>query len=63
MLKTIVLVGLLLAAAVVFGLWRGGFLDEDAVKDKAAELGRSAEKNVKRAGEEAAKAAREAVQK
>jgi len=33
------------------------------VKDKAAELGRSAEKNVKRAGEEAAKAAREAIQK
>ena len=63
MLKMMVLVALLLAGAVVFGLWRGGFLDEDAVKDKAAELGRSAEKNVKRAGEEAAKATREAAQR
>jgi hypothetical protein len=56
-----ILVVVLIAAAVVFGLWRWGVLDERRLKHKATELQESAEKNAKRIGEEAAKSARDAV--
>jgi hypothetical protein len=60
MLKKLLIV-VLIVAAVVFGLWRLGVIDEGRLKRKATELKDSAEKNVKRAGEEAKKGAREAV--
>jgi hypothetical protein len=60
MVKKLLIVGLIVAA-VVLGLWRLGLIDEGRLKGKATELKDSAEKSVKRAGEDAKKSAREAV--
>jgi signal transduction histidine kinase len=57
-----VIVVVIVAAAVVFGLWRLGVLDDRKLKDEASDLKDRAEKGVKRAGEETAKKAREGIE-
>jgi hypothetical protein len=61
MIRKLVLLVVLVAAAVVFGLWRAGVLDEGRLKDEAAELRERAEKSGKRAAEGAIEKGREAI--
>jgi hypothetical protein len=61
MLRKLVML-VLVAAAVGFGLWRMGVLDEGKVQDSAAELGERAAESARRAAEKAAEKARDAVE-
>ena len=63
MLRKILLYSILLAAAVVLVLWRGGYLDQDRLREKAAEVHERADQEAGRAAEAATRSAREAIEK
>ncbi len=60
MLRRILLV-VAIAAVTFYGLWHFGFIDKGRVKDEVGELRQRAEKDAKRAADDAARKVREAV--